>query len=144
MSRKGFSHSAEVVSIGDGNAVELMIVSATACDGCHAKGSCGASGDEEGRQRVVRVVSDLAPLLKVGERVELSIKYGIGAYAIILAYVVPLFLFVGSIGISIAVGVDDGVAALIGFAVAAIYYCGVYAMRKRTEQVVKFELRRYN
>ncbi len=144
MSRKGFSHSAEVVSIGENNLVEVMIVSATACEGCHAKGSCGASGDEQGRQRVVSVVSELAPSLVVGERVELSVKYSVGAFAIFVAYVIPLTLFVSSIGVALALGVDDGLAALVGFGVASIYYCGVYFLRRETEQVVKFDIRRYN
>ncbi len=144
MSRKGFCHSAEVVSIGEGDVVEVMIVSATACDGCHAKSICGSSGDEAGRQRRVVVVSELASQLSVGEHVELSIKYGIGAFAIVVAYLVPLILFVGSIALSLAMGVDEGFAALIGFGVAAVYYLCLHLLRTKTEQVVRFEIRKYN
>ncbi|MFI3304644.1 MAG: SoxR reducing system RseC family protein [Rikenellaceae bacterium] len=142
MSRRGFCHSAEVVSLGDGDIVELMIVSATACEGCHAKGSCGASGSKDGQKRIVSVVSNLAGELNVGERVELSIKYSIGAYVVVVAYIVPLVVFVATIGVAIAMGVEQGVSALLGFLLAAFYYCGVYLFRNRFERVINFEIRK--
>ncbi len=145
MARQGFKHRGEVSAVDLSEGVVMVSMrSSTACDGCHAKGHCTSGGGvgEDGKVRVMRVVSDSAAEYSVGDDVEVGISYSIGFYAIMVAYILPLVLFVLSIAVLIGVGVEQGVAALVGTAVGAIYYGVVYAMRDRFESVVHFSLRR--
>ncbi len=142
MSRQGFKHIGEVISVESDNVVVISLRSSSACEGCHAKGACSVSGglSEDGSVRQMRVVSGVAGALSVGERVEVSITYRVGLLAVVVAYILPLILFILSIVVLVAVGVEQGLSALIAFVIAAVYYGVVYLNHKRFESVVHFEV----
>ncbi|MFI3259418.1 MAG: SoxR reducing system RseC family protein [Rikenellaceae bacterium] len=138
---KGFKHNGQVVAIEEGGVVVISLRSATACEGCHAKSVCGSSGSgSDGQMREMRVVSERVAELSVGDSVEVGITYRIGAFAVVVAYLIPLILFIASLVISIECGVEQGVGALIAFLISALYYIGVYLTRDRFERVVAFEV----
>ncbi|MFI3248695.1 MAG: SoxR reducing system RseC family protein [Rikenellaceae bacterium] len=142
MNQQGFRHNGEVISLEQGDVINISLRAIEACDGCRAKSVCSASNgkDESGSTRVMRVVSSCASSLKVGDMVDVSITYKIGMMAVIVAYIIPLIVFVGSLAVGVSVGLEEGVAALVTFAITAIYYGVVYLLRENFERVVHFEV----
>lgn len=130
------------MSLEMGDVINISLRAVEACDGCRAKSVCSASNgkDESGSIRIMRVVSSCAPSLKVGDSVDISITYKVGMIAVVVAYIIPLFVFVGSLAVGLALGLDEGVAALVTFVITAIYYGVVYLMRDKFERVVHFEV----
>ncbi len=144
MSNKGFKHTGRVVSILESGEVVVAIAPIASCEGCKARKQCGGAkmsgGGESGGERELRVVSPLAGSLSVGDSVDVGITYRVGMIAVVVAYVVPLVLFVALLILMVAVGVEEGVAALAAFIATGLYYIGVYLNRNRFERVVVFEL----
>lgn len=146
MNQKGFRHNGEVISLERGDVINISLRAVEACDGCRAKSVCSASNgkDESGATRIMRVVSSCAKSLKVGDIVDVSITYRVGMIAVVVAYIIPLVVFVGSLAVEISLGLEEGVAALVTFAITAIYYGVVYLMRGRFERIVHFEVMKAN
>ncbi len=145
MAAQGFRHIGKVVGIEDGGVVNIAIHRAEACEGCHAKGYCISNREQESEgERVMQIVSDIAGRLTIGESVEVAISYRVGAVAVFWAYVMPLVLFIATIAIGVACGVEQGVVALLAFGVAAIYFGVVYLCRRRFERVVSFRIIQIN
>lgn len=142
MSNKGFKHTGRVKSISESGEVVVAIAPIASCEGCKARKQCGGAkmSGESGGERELRVVSPLAGSLSVGDSVDVGITYRVGMIAVVVAYVVPLVLFVALLILMVAVGVEEGVAALVAFVATALYYIGVYLNRNRFERVVLFEL----
>ncbi len=142
MSRQGFKHNGEVISLEEGDVINILLRRMEACDGCKAKSVCSASKgtDESGATRVMRVVSSCAKSLSIGDIVDVSITYKVGMIAVVVAYIIPLVVFLGSLVVGVALGIEEGVAALITFGVTALYYGVVYMLRDRFERVVHFEV----
>ncbi len=140
MATQGFRREARVVETTPEGVVKLSLKCATMCDGCHAKGACPSSA---GVDRVVSVVSDMSSELAIGESVEVGVSYSIGAMVVVYAYLLPLVLFVLAIVLSLLLGAEQWLAALLGFGVAMLYYVGLYLLRGRMERVVRFDIRRF-
>ncbi len=144
-SRGGFKHRGEVVGVESG-VLLISMRSATACEGCHAKGSCTVVGG--GEERIMRIEREGAEGAEgaesycVGDMVEVGIEYRVGFMAVFVAYILPLLLFVAVIAGLVLGGVDQGLAALGAFVVTAIYYIGVYIFKDRFERVVRFSVRK--
>ncbi len=109
------------------------------CDGCHAKGACPSA---KGENRVVSVESDQSSGLSLGDSVEVGVSYQVGAIAVLLAYIVPLLLFVLTILGVVLLGLDEAVAALLGFALTTLYYVWLYSIRDKMRRVVRFYIKR--
>ncbi len=142
MIQQGFRHKGVVTSLEKGDVITISLRAVEACDGCRAKSVCSASNgkDESGSVRIMRVVSSCAQSLEIGDKVDISITYKVGMIAVVVAYIIPLFVFIGSLAVGLAFGLDEGIAALVTFVVTALYYGVVYLMRNRFERVVHFEV----
>lgn len=146
MSNGNFRHRGVVVSLETDDVVMVSLTAIAACEGCRAKAHCNISHEEgntaESRKRILRITSNLSQRLEVGDEVDISITYTIGMIAVIVTYIIPLFIFVGALSISIAMGVEEGIAALGTFAVLALYYYAIYLLRNRFERVVRFDIQK--
>ncbi len=142
MNQQGFHHNGEVISLEQGNIINISLRAVEACDGCRAKSVCTSSKgkDESGSTRIMRIVNNCAESLKVGDIVDVSITYRVGMIAVIVAYIIPLVVFIGSLAVGVSLGLEEGIAALVTFAITAIYYGVVYLFRDRFERVVNFEV----
>ncbi len=136
MGRRGFRSSGRVVGIDAAGIASVSLMCATACGSCHAKGACPSASGEE---RIVRVDGEG---LTVGDLVEVGVSYHVGAYATMMAYLLPLLIFVGTISVAILLGCDQAISALVGFGLTGLYYIGLYLFRRRMEGVVRLEVRK--
>lgn len=81
-------HAGKVVSVS-GSQLKVEILAQTACAGCHARAVCGAS---DGRTRVIPVRRQDDGSIAVGDDVDVIIRQGQGFKAVLIAYLIPLFI----------------------------------------------------
>ncbi|MFI3279270.1 MAG: SoxR reducing system RseC family protein [Rikenellaceae bacterium] len=136
MASKKFTHSGKILSV-EGNAVRVGFQTSGACGGCSARSKCGMV-DSSTRE----VLIELRPgeSYSVGENVEVAISYQIGIMSVIVAYIIPLIILIGALGLSAALGVEDGLAAIVSLSLVAIYYFVVYLCRSKLDKQIKFTI----
>jgi len=134
------SHEGVVKKIGE-EAIIVEIVSSSACSSCHARGACGAS-DSVTKEITVSRKSTLGQTYSPGERVEVVMAKSMGNKAVLLCYVIPLFILMAvSIPLSMsALGELGGACA--GLCAMALWYFALYLARDRVSGKYEFRLRK--
>lgn len=69
--------------------VKVEIVAQSACAQCHAKAVCGASS---GEKRIIPVTRRDDGTFKPGDKVNVIIRQSQGFKAVLIAYIIPLFI----------------------------------------------------
>ena len=87
-SEKVIRHAGRVVSVA-GSQLKVEITTQTACAACHAKAVCGAS---DGKTRIIPVRRPDDGTIAVGDEVNVIIRQGQGFKAVLIAYLIPLFI----------------------------------------------------
>jgi len=133
------SHDGIVKSI-TGQTVTVEIVSSSACASCHAAGVCGASDNVKKEISVPR--ANAPGDLSVADPVVVTITRSMGNVAVLLCYVIPLFILLAvAIPLSMT-SVGELTSALIAFAAMGLWYLGLYLMRDRISGKYDFRLRK--
>ncbi len=114
--------------------VEVTVLSESACGACHAKGSCTAAE----RQEKCFLVDRPSWPVAVGDRVEIRMESSLGYLAITIAYLLPVVLLVGGLFLFSALGMDDGLSAILSLGIAAVYFAVVWLFRRQMQR--KFTL----
>ena len=126
-SRNVIKHSGFVSKVSQ-DSLLVEIVSKSACAACHAKGICGAS---ESESKVIEVKREDDGSFKVGDNVNVTIRYSMGMKAVLLAYVIPLFIIlVLLLTLSIVLPNELYVAA-ITIAILSLYFFALSLAKKK-------------
>ena len=121
------SHDGTVKRVLNG-AVEVEIVSTSACASCEAHGKCGFA---EAKNKTVAVPTADWQRYAEGERVVVNIDESRGMLAVWIAYVLPALVLLGVIiGLSVA-GAPELTVALAALAALALYTGALYLLRGR-------------
>ena len=132
-------HEGIVRSISD-KTLEILIISHSACSGCHAKGACGL---DKATQKLITV-----PLpeeeLHVGDKVTVYASLGNAFYSVLLAYVVPSVLIIASIFFLEMSGSNELTAAVYSLLLLALYFGILYLLRHRINKKIKFTAEKTN
>ncbi|MBQ1280496.1 MAG: SoxR reducing system RseC family protein [Bacteroidales bacterium] len=126
-SKNVIKHSG-VVSRVTPDSVEVEIVSKSACAACHAKGVCGASDAES---KIIEVKRADDGSFKVGDNVNVMIRYSMGMKAVLLAYVIPLFIILVLLLTLSVVLPDELCVAAITVGVLALYFFALALVKKK-------------
>ena len=128
-------HSGEVVRIGRDTVYVRMTVG-SACSGCHAKAVCGV---DESQEKIVEVSGVVASDYSVGEAVEVALQSNsMGTKAVVLTYIVPFFVLAVLLFGSVALGVSEGLSAVVSLMGVVGYYLVIYALRDKIKKKIKF------
>lgn len=123
-----------VVAAVHGDDADIQIVQTSACASCRIRGVC-QPGDAASRTIRVPNTAGLVP----GNRVELHMAERYGWLGVLLAFVVPLILVVGTLfGLADLLGGQEQ-AALAGLAALVPYYGTLYLTRQFFAQIVRFD-----
>ena len=117
--------------------MRVAIEVSEACGGCSARKSC-AMGQSERREIVAHTTE--ASRFSVGEVVKIGAKQSFGVMAVVLCYIVPLVVLVATLAIAVAMGLSEGVSAMIALGFTAIYYALLALMRNRISKRVTFTI----
>jgi sigma-E factor negative regulatory protein RseC len=131
-------HKGVVTAVSDG-LVEVEFAVQSACSECKAHALCGVAS---GEKRFVTISDPMASYYAVGEEVMISVSEGMGMKAATWAYIVPFFVLLGSLLLTLHFGLSETVAGLISLGLVAVYYVCLWFFRKRIERDIVFKIRK--
>lgn len=116
--------------------VEVMIVSPTACSGCHAQGTCGMS---EAKQKIIiaqRPKEDIA----IGDKVIVTTNLYNAFYSVLLAYIFPSVLIIAAIFFIEQSEYSEVTAAVSSLILLALYFMTLYLLKNKIGKKIKFTI----
>lgn len=116
----------------------VSIVAQSACDSCHAKGTCNVSSLVE---EVIEVPGAGQGIHQVGDRVQVYMKKSLGTRAVMLGYLIPFVLVLVTLIIVLIVTDNEGLAGLLSLGVLVPYYLLLQLIRKRLKKTFTFSIR---
>lgn len=130
------SHSGVVESIS-GNSVRVRILQTSACAACKVASHCNAS---EAKVKVVDVDCTDAHRYKQGQTVVVTASRAVANKALLVGFGLPLMVLMGTLVCLLALGYDEGTAALAALAMLVPYYSVVWLLRRRIGRSVAFAI----
>jgi sigma-E factor negative regulatory protein RseC len=121
----------------DGDKVFIRILSQSACSSCHAKGACTIADVEE---KIIEADIDASENRQAGEEVMVKMEESLGHKAVLMGYVLPLIVLVGSIILFLSLFTNEGLAALLSILMLVPYYFTLYLFRKRLRREFRFQI----
>jgi sigma-E factor negative regulatory protein RseC len=128
-----------IVRETDDRLVEVEFIAESACAGCKAKGLCGV---DDGNKRFVTVYDPLAKYYSVGEEVMVGVSEVMGMKAATYAYIIPFFILLGTLLLTLHIGWSETAAGLTSLGVMSLWYVGLYLFRHRIEKEIVFKIRK--
>jgi len=125
-----------IVQKSDNESVTILITAESACKGCHAEGSCNLSGREE---KIVEVKGFYN--VKDGDTVTITMKQSTGFKALILGYLLPLFVVISFLFLFAYTGYSELVSGLLALSSLLPYYLILFFLRKRINDKFIFSLK---
>ena len=132
-------HKGVVSAVGE-KLVEVEYGVQSACAGCKAKALCGV--DESGNGRFVTVYEPMAEYFVVGEEVMVGVEEIMGMKAATWAYIVPFFVLLGTLLLTLHLGWSELAAGLTSLGLMGLYYVGLWFFRARIEKEIVFKIRK--
>lgn len=128
-------HKGFITEVMD-TSVMVNIVSQSACAGCHAKGACTVADYEDKKIEV----SDVKGQYKIGQEITVVFKQSKGFTAVLWGYIVPSFLVLATLILTLEINGNELHAGLLSLFVLIPYYITLYFFRHLLKKVFKFEL----
>jgi len=131
------SHKGSIQRKDDQN-YYVSIIAQSACSSCHSKGVCNSS---EMKEKVIEVPRLPGDNFQEGDSVEVLMKKSLGTKAVIIGYVLPFALLLGSLIGFFNILQSEGMAGIISISVVTIYYGFLYLFRNRLKRTFTFSIR---
>ena len=128
-------HDGVVQQVSD-DKITVVIINASACSSCHAKGACLASDMKEKEIEIVRFSGEY----QVGQHVNIVGRSSQGIKAVFYGYLLPFLLVLATLLFSISFTKSEGMAGLISLAVLIPYYGALYFFRNNLKRSFEFEI----
>lgn len=145
-------HSGVVDSVAD-DCVTVRIVQNAACAGCKIADHCHSvtaparddARKSESRVRLINVFDpESARMVNVGDEVVVSATTQVARRALLLAFVLPLLLMVGTLIVLMLLTYDEATAALASVLVLLPYFLLLWLLRDRISRHITFQLEYLN
>lgn len=122
-----------------GQAVQVRIQQASACDLCHAKSICSSADTKE---KIVEVRAAEGSV-SIGDKVMVEGAASMGMKAVFLAYVLPLVLLilVMVLCLTLIAPGNEVVAALVSLGILLPYAVLLYLLKDKLSKKFRFEIR---
>ena len=130
MSHSIASHDGVVVSIQQQKVtVEMHVVSA--CSTCKAHEKC-AFVDKD--NKIVEIETPHWDDYSVGDNVIVSVDESLGLFAVLLAYILPALVIVGSVVLLSTLALSEVLVALSTIAITVLYFLVLYRAHSRLQK----------
>lgn len=130
---ENISHEGVITKITK-DELEIKILAQSACAACHAKSACGMG---EQAEKILTVPRPKNQEFKLMQKVNVNMAIGQGNKAAVLAYLIPIILMLAVLFICLGLGLNEGLAALLGIVAMIPYYIVLYLQRDKLKK--KFE-----
>ncbi|NMD00776.1 MAG: SoxR reducing system RseC family protein [Bacteroidales bacterium] len=134
-------HPGIVKEIRDKKTLIVSIISTSACNHCSSKEACSLSLSSEVKEKEVEVSVQNADDYKPGQSVMVVMNQKNGILAVVLGYIVPLFLLLASVFVVYGVSHNEAWAGLSGLLILVPYYLALYFLKSRIKKQFQFRLK---
>ena len=114
--------------------LQVEIRDETVCAACSAQKSCCMSGSREKRLEIPYTSGDYRP----GDQVTVVGKTSMGLKAVVIAFILPLFIILLSLLAVSSMKMDERQAAIISLSALTVYYFGIYFFKNKIKQTFTF------
>ena len=135
MKEPDIEHEGIVTGVTDSH-ILVRILQQSACAGCHAAGVCSTADQKE---KIIEV-EDHSGAYEVGEQVTVWGQTSLGMQAVLLAFVVPLFIILVALIAGTELRWSETATGLSGLLLLVPYYYIMYRMRGRLKKRFVFRL----
>ena len=118
--------------------LEIVIVSRSACAGCHAKGACGMA---DMKQKLITAQRPEGEF-KAGDKVMVYASLSNAFYSVLLAYILPSVLLIAAIFFIEQSGCRELAAAVSSLSLLVLYFVMLYLFRGRINRKIKFNVKK--
>lgn len=118
------------------NKITVVIVNASACSSCHAKGACIASDMKEKEIEIFRFTGKYSP----GQHVNIVGRTFQGYKAAFYGYLLPFLVVFITLFVGISLTENEGLAGLLSLAILIPYYTAIYFFRDKLKSTFEFEI----
>ncbi len=125
-----------VVETSVSGKVRVRILSQSACASCHARGACTAADQQE---KLIDVVSNQS--YTAGEKVVLAGEKSMGLKAAWWAYVLPVFLVIGTLVVSFAITANENLSGVLALAILAPYFMVIRLLNDKFMKTFTFTIK---
>lgn len=133
------TREATVVQVTD-NEVIVQVCRESACKSCSARKVC-SSGSEDGSGHQIRVAREHdGRKFEVGEQVNIIMEQSRALYAVVLAYLFPVFMALGLLFMLQRVEVSELMAGLLTLGVLGLYFVVVSLFKQRLGAKIKIRI----
>ncbi len=132
---KHITHQGVVEKLVD-NTVVVKILNASACSGCHAKGSCTSADVEE---KYIDVDRD-GKSYSIGEIVTVELGQSNGLRAVFFAYFLPFLLVLAILIVLTIFNVDDVISAIVSLISLVPYFLILRLFKDKLQKRFKFRI----
>lgn len=119
-------HTGTIIKIENNTAIVNIEVE-SACASCHAKTMC-TSLDKSIKQIIAQIDNNN---FEIGETVNVRIKEITGLKAVVIAYLVPFFILISGLIITLKISNSEVLAGLISIVILIPYYFILFYSRKK-------------
>lgn len=118
--------------------IEVEVCRPEACAACKAKSVCSEGGASGGGRRMTLLNDGQG--YAVGEQITLVMRRSSGLKAVLIAYLVPVFLIVATLLTFQAMQVKDIIAAMTTLGILGLYFLIVRLLRGRINRELTIEI----
>ena len=140
-------HTGTVIAI-EGETVRVKIEQSSACSACQAKAMCSSADKKE---KIIDITQNREPRtenreprtenLKIGDTVEVIIKQRMGWKAVVIAYIVPLNVLVGTLAVLDMRMESEALAGVIALGVTGVYFIVLRMFREKLQREFSFKVK---
>ena len=130
------THTGFIQSI-DKDKINVMILSQSACSGCHAKSMCAVADMKE---KVIEISKKSSDNYKIGDKVTVVMERSMGPKAVFYGYFFPFLVVLISLIVLISLTENEGLAGLISLVLLIPYYFMIYLLRDKLKKKFEFKI----
>ncbi len=137
-------HTGTIIAI-EGETVRVKIEQSSACSACQAKAMCTSTDKKE---KIIEVTSPQpspqgeGEKLRVGDTVEVIVEQRMGWKAVVIAYIVPLIVLVGTLAVLDMRMESEALAGVIALGVTGVYFIVLRLFRDKLQREFSFSIRK--
>ncbi len=135
-------HPGIVKAIKDKQTLMVSIISTSACNHCSSKEACTMTLSES-KEKEVEVYVHNADNYKIGQSVIVVMKQSTGTVAVILGYVVPLFLLLTAVFTVYGITSNEAWSGVAGIVILVPYYFTLYFFNSHIKKQFQFTVKDY-
>lgn len=126
-----------IVTAVEKNMVHAKMRVVSACSACEAHANCGFA---EAKDKTVDIATTKWQEYQPGDNVNITIRTGNGLLAVIIAYVLPSFILLGTFILLCLLPLSEPVVALITLLIVALYGGVLYMLRNKLQRKFSFDI----